>query len=47
MMIADILTKATDRETFDKMRRNIRNMKPTETLSAKAQRIIAALVGAV
>ena len=47
MMIADILTKAADRETFDKMRNNIRNMKPTETLSAKARRIIAALVGAV
>lgn len=47
MMIADILTKATDRETFEKMRRNIRNMKPAETLSGKAQRILAALVGAV
>ena len=47
MMIADILTKATDRETFENMRRNIRNMKPAETLSGKAQRILAALVGAV
>lgn len=42
MMIADILTKATDQETFERMRANIRNTK-ADTVSAKAQRLLAAL----